>query len=109
MVDKVWVYAEAADGKVTSATLELLTKARELGSTVEAVYAGSGDASALAASVGEYGATKLYTIDTGDALPGHVAGAALAQLAGEQNPDIILFAQTYDGRDAVARLSVKLD
>jgi electron transfer flavoprotein alpha subunit len=109
MADKVWVYAEAADGKLTSATCELLTKARELGSTVEAVFAGAGDASALAAQAGEFGATKLYTIDTGEALPGHVAAASLAQLAGEQNPDIILFAQTYDGRDAVARLSVKLD
>ena len=37
-VDKVWVYAETADGKVTSATLELLTKAREIASTVEARY-----------------------------------------------------------------------
>src|SRR5262245_6586376 len=109
MADKVWVYAEAADGKLTSATSELLTKARELASTVEAVYAGAGDASALASQAGEYGASKLFTIDTGEALPGHVAAASLAQLAGEQNPDVILFAQTYDGRDAVARLSVKLD
>src|SRR5262249_26818623 len=30
---KVWVFAESADGKATSATLELVTKARELGST----------------------------------------------------------------------------
>ena len=37
---KVWVFAEAVDDKVTTATLELLTKAREIGSTVEAVYAG---------------------------------------------------------------------
>ncbi len=30
-------------------------------------------------------------------------------LVGEHSPDAILFAQSYDGRDAVARLSVKLD
>ena len=105
---KTWVFAETAEGKVTTATLELLTKARELSETVEALYAGA-DADAVAATVGEYGATKLFAIDPGDGLPGQVAAAAMAQLAGEHNPDVILFAQTYDGRDAIARLSVKLD
>jgi electron transfer flavoprotein alpha subunit len=107
-VGKIWVFAESADGKATTATLELLTKARELASTVEALYAGA-DADAVAASVGEYGATKLMVIDPGDGLPGQVAAAAIAELAGAQSPDAILFAQSYDGRDAIARLSVKLD
>src|ERR1700690_1647938 len=107
MVDKIWVFAESAEGKATTATLELLTKARELASTVEAIYAGP-DADAVAASVGEFGATKLFVIDPGDGLPGQVAAAPIAQLAGEHNPDAILFAQSYDGRDAIARLSVKL-
>jgi electron transfer flavoprotein alpha subunit len=107
-VNKVWVYAEADDDKVTTATLELLTKAREIGSTVEAIYAGtSGDA--IAAKVGEYGATKLHAIDPGGGLPGQVAAAGIAQLAAAEQPDVILFAQSYDGRDAVARLSVKID
>jgi electron transfer flavoprotein alpha subunit len=106
---KVWVYAEETDGKVNSATLELLTKAREIGSEVEAIYAGKGDTAAIAASVGAYGATKLNVIDPGDGLPGQVAAAAIAQLAASGNPDVILFSQSYDGRDAVARLSVKLD
>src|SRR3954452_17146517 len=104
---KVWVYAEVAEGKVTSATLELLTKARELGD-VEAIYAGT-DADAHAATLGAYGATKVFAIDPGDALPGHAAGRAIAALVGEHNPDVILFAQSYDGRDAVARLSARLD
>src|SRR4051794_26621190 len=86
----------------------MLTKARELGSTVEAIYTGS-DTDAVAAAVGEHGATKLYTIDPGDGLPGQVAAATIAQMANEQKPDAILFAQSYDGRDAIARLSVKLD
>ena len=106
---KVWVFAEVASDKVTTATLELLTKAREIGSSVEAIYSGPGDTAAIAASVGAYGATKLYVIDPGDGLPGQVAAAGIAQLASDQSPDVILFAQTYDGRDAIARLSVKLD
>jgi electron transfer flavoprotein alpha subunit len=106
---KVWVFAEAAGDKVTTATLELLTKAREIGSGVEAIYSGSGDASAIAATVGAYGATKLHVIDPGDGLPGQVAAAGMAALAATESPDVVLFAQTYDGRDALARLSVKLD
>ena len=108
MAGKVWVYAEADGDKVTTATLELLTKAREVGDTVEALYAGTQSA-AIAATVGDFGATKLFAIDPGDGLPGQVAAAAIAQLVGEHNPDVILFAQSYDGRDAMGRLSARLD
>ncbi|HET9728226.1 MAG TPA: electron transfer flavoprotein subunit alpha/FixB family protein [Acidimicrobiia bacterium] len=104
---KVWVFAEHADGKVTSATLEMLTKARELGDSVEAIYAGDGND--VATTVGEYGASKVYAIDPGDGLPGQVAAAGIASLVAEHNPDAILFAQSYDGRDAIARLSARLD
>src|SRR5262249_57094882 len=50
-LSKIWVLAEAADGSVSPTTLELLTKARELGDTVECVYAG-GDADAIAGDLG---------------------------------------------------------
>jgi electron transfer flavoprotein alpha subunit len=105
---KVWVYAEAEDGAPVSATLELLTKAREIGDTVEAVFVGA-DAETVAPKLGEYGAAKVYTADPGQTLTGVVAAAAIAKLVEEHQPDLILFAQSYDGRDAVARLSVKLD
>ena len=36
-LSKVWVFAEADEDKVTTATLEMLTKAREVGETVEAI------------------------------------------------------------------------
>jgi electron transfer flavoprotein alpha subunit len=107
-ISKIWVFAEADGDKPASATLEILTKARELADTVEAVYVGA-NADALAAGLGEHGATKVFAIDPGDALPGVIGAAALATLVGEHSPDAILFAQSYDGRDAVARLSVKLD
>jgi len=87
---KIWVFAEAVGDKVTTATLELLTKAREIGSSVEAIYAGSGDTAPIAASVGAHGATKLYVIDPGDGLPGQVAAAGLAQISSEERPDVLL-------------------
>ena len=40
-VSKIWVFAEASDGKVSNTTLEMLTKARELADTVECVSAHS--------------------------------------------------------------------
>lgn len=107
-LSKVWVYAEAENGAPLSATLELLTKAREIGDTVEAVFVGA-DADTLAPKLGEYGAAKVYAADPGQTLTGVVAAAAIAKLVEEQQPDLILFAQSYDGRDAIARLSVKLD
>jgi len=107
-ISKIWVFAEADGDKPTTTTLEILTKARELADTVEAVYVGA-NADALAAGLGDHGATKVFAVDPGDALPGIVGAAALAALVGEHSPSAILFAQTYDGRDAVGRLSVKLD
>jgi electron transfer flavoprotein alpha subunit len=105
---KVWVFAEAEGDKPATSTLELLTKAREVADTVECVYVGGG-ADALAGVLGEHGATTVYAVDPGDALPGVVGAAALQTLVEAHAPDLVLFAQTYDGRDAIARLSVKLD
>jgi len=105
---KIWVYAEAEGDKPATSTLELLTKARDLGDTVEAVFVGA-NADALAGALGEHGATKVYAVDNGEVLNGVVGAAALKELVDANQPDLILFAQTYDGRDALARLSVKLD
>jgi len=107
-LSKVWVYAESEDGAPTSATLELLTKAREIGDAVEAVYVGD-DAADLATALGEFGATKVYGASDGGVLKGAVGAAALEKLIGDQAPDLVLFAQSYDGRDAIGRLSAALD
>jgi electron transfer flavoprotein alpha subunit len=107
--DKVWVLAEVAEGKPTGSTLELLTKARELGSAVEAwVW---GDGASQAAALGAYGASKVYDVgDLGGALPGvPVAAAMAAQVQAGNRPDVLLMATSYDGRDIAGRLSARLD
>lgn len=108
-LSKIWVYAEAPDGKVSATTLELLTKARELADTVEAVY--GGDASAIAGTLGEYGASRvLATGDLSGQLQGvPVASALAAAVQSGDAPAAIFFGTSYDGRDVAARLSVKLD
>jgi electron transfer flavoprotein alpha subunit len=108
-LNRIWVYAEATDGKVAPITLEILAKARELGDTVEAVY--GGDGAAVAEALGAHGAAKvLATGDLSGSLPGVPVASALAKQVQDGNgPDLILLGTTYDGRDVAARLSVALD
>ena len=111
MSSNIWVYTQGDEGVPTSATLELLTKARTLadGGTVTAFVEGAVDD--LASTLGDYGATKVY--ETGDLegrLPGPAVAAAMkAVIDGGDVPDIIIFPQDYEGRDVLSRLSVKLD
>src|SRR4051794_11281120 len=108
-VNTIWVFAEALEGKPVTSTLELLTKAREVGGTVEAFYGGA-DADAVAPELGKYGASKVYAADPGDSLLGApIAAAMAAQIQSGSAPALILFAQPYDGRDVLGRLSARLD
>lgn len=107
-LNNVWVFAQGNNGTPTSFTTELLTKARTLTDNVSAFVAGDG--SSLAESLGKYGAKKVYsTGDLGGRLVGVAAASAMkALIDGGDKPDLILFPQNYDGRDTIARLSVKL-
>ena len=104
----IWVFSQVANGAPTTATLELLTKARSLGTVTAFV---GGDASAVAGSLGEHGAAKVYaTGDLAGKLPGVAVSAAMkAVIDGGDAPELIMFPQTTEGRDIMSRLSVKLD
>jgi electron transfer flavoprotein alpha subunit len=107
-LNNIWVFAQVANGAPTSGTLELLTKARSLSSNVVAFV--GGDGAAAAGALGEYGATKVYAVDPGAALPGVAVAAAMKSVIdGGETPDLVMFPQSYEGRDVVSRLSVKLD
>ncbi len=105
----IWVFAQEANGAPTSSTLELLTKARAAGGTLTAFL--GGDAAGIAGALGEFGATKVYaTGDLGGKLPGVAVSAAMkAVIDGGDAPDLIMFPQSYEGRDVMSRLSVQLD
>jgi electron transfer flavoprotein alpha subunit len=109
-VDKIWVLAEVADGAPITSSLELISQARSLAGTVEAVAYGDATAT-VAGTLGEFGVTTVYDVgDLAGALPGApVAAAIAAAVAAGNGPEVILFPATYDGRDIAARLSVKLD
>ena len=108
-VSKIWVFAEADGDKPTSATLEILTKARELADTVEAVYVGA-NADALAAGLGEHGATKVFAVDPGDALPGvDRRRRARRRSSASTRPTRSCSRRATTAATRSARLSVKLD
>ncbi|MGA0262642.1 MAG: electron transfer flavoprotein subunit alpha/FixB family protein, partial [Ilumatobacteraceae bacterium] len=71
-INNIWVFAQVANGAPTSASLELVTKARSLGGSISVWVAGDGNA--IAATLGEYGASKVYGVDYGS----NLAGAAVA-------------------------------
>jgi electron transfer flavoprotein alpha subunit len=104
----VWVYAETHGGEAARPALELLTKARELGDEVAAVALGAG-ATEAAKVLGEHGAVKVFAGD--DAVfDEHLAQPrveALHKLVQEHQPNLILFASSYDSRDVAGRLQAR--
>ena len=106
---QILVLVDALDGAVSKATLELLTKARQLGEP-SAVYVGSGIDTAADRPV-EYGAQKIYVAD-GDELDTYLVTpkvAVLTQLVGETQPAAVLIASTAEGKEVAACLAVRTD
>jgi len=111
MAGKIWVFTEVLEGEVVPVGLELLTKARSMGGTVEAIVF-SPEADKVTARLGEYGAQTVYAgtdAAYGEVSLGAPAAAAIAELAQQQNPDLILIGATYTGRDVAGHLAARLD
>ncbi len=109
---KIWVYAEETQGEINKVTLELLTKARELG------QACSGEveigAVLLTGRIGDktkileaFGATAVYAgEDHRLAAYCHTTyGPVLADLIRKEDPDIFLFGATQTGSELAPTLA----
>jgi len=104
----ILVYAELNEGKLASTSLELMTKARELGD-VYAVVLGSG-AKDAAATLGKYGAKAVH-VNEDSAFDDYIAEPAteaIASLYQIEKPDLILFGFTSDSREVAGRLAARL-
>src|SRR6266568_3329080 len=104
----ILVYAELGQGKLASTSLELMTKARELGD-VYAVALGAG-AKAAAATLGKHGA-KVIHVNEDPAFDDYIAEPAtdaVASLCEKEKPDLILFGFTSDSREVAGRLAARL-
>ena len=108
-LNTIWVVVDRTGDKVASVAFELLTKARQLAGTVEAIT--WGDASGVAEQLGSFGATAVHTVgDLGGGLPGPAVAAAIAaKISAGTTPDAIFVAQSYNGRDIAGRLSARID
>ena len=105
---EVLVLAERdASGEVKKVTFELLTAARRLGEP-SVVWTGPG-AEGARAQLAEYGAAKVYSVNSGDFAGFVTAPAAelLASLVNEKSPAAVLVAGTNDAKETAARLAVK--
>jgi electron transfer flavoprotein alpha subunit len=109
-VTTIWVLCEPTSNGISTPSLELLTAARSMADTVEAITWGSATGS-NAGVLGEYGASAVHDVgDLGAALPGVPVASAIAGLVATAGaPDAILIPTSYDGRDVAGRLSVRLD
>jgi electron transfer flavoprotein alpha subunit len=107
---RIWVVAEPSGDAPIGVGLELLTAARRLATTVEAVTWGDG-AAAMAPALGRHGASRVLAVEgVGSSLPGvPVAAALAARIGAGDRPDAVFLATTYDQRDVAGRLSARLD
>jgi len=103
-----WVFVEEAEGQPSVVGLELLAKARTLGDA-NVIYLGAGSDAAFSA-LGDHGATAVHHLTPeGDDLAIAGAAAAIEGIVAAHDIDILLFGQTYTGRDVAGRLSARLD
>jgi electron transfer flavoprotein alpha subunit len=109
VADTIWVFSELSDERITTTSLEMLTKAAEVG-RAEAVLIGPAPEDAVQ-TLAKHGASKIYR--SADAvyrdyltLP---AAETVAGLIQQHKPAVMLFASSYAGRDLVANLSARLD
>lgn len=109
MADLIWVYAELLDEKLTPTTLEMLTKAAEVGQA-EAILLGPAPEEAET-TLAKFGATKIYRC--ADAVYSDYltlpAAETVAGLLQRHKPAVMLFASSYAGRDLASNLSARLD
>ena len=105
----IWVYAEVIEEKVTPTTLEMLSKAAEVG-TAEAILLGPAPGDAIQ-TLANHGASKVYRSDD-PVFRDYLTLPAVETIAGlvlKYRPAVMLFASSYTGRDLAAALSVVLD
>ncbi len=109
MSDVIWVYGEVVEDAVSSTTLEMVTKAAEVG-TAEAILLGPAPDNAVEL-LGQHGAGKVYRSQDPVfrdclTLP---AVAVVESLIREHEPAVLMLASSYGGRDVAAALSASLD
>lgn len=112
-MNNIFVYIEMEGGKVADVSLELLTKGRELATTLgvklEAVVLGH-NLAGIEKELAKYGADTVWVADDPLFSPFRTLPhtAVLCGLIGQEKPQIALFGATPVGRDFAPRVSSAL-
>jgi electron transfer flavoprotein alpha subunit len=108
---EVLVLVDSVDGNVKKVTFELLTAARQLGEPAAVIVGGSGAADGLKDQLAEYGAAKVYVVESDDITGYSVApkAEALAAVAQQASPAAVLLSSTFENKEVAARLALKLE
>lgn len=113
MAKGVWIVAEQRDGAFRKVSFEIASAARkladELGDEVGAILLGSG-VEGIAGELGKYGVDKVFVADDAAFEPytTDAYAMAVAKVVKENDPAILLFGATAQGKDLSARLVGKL-
>lgn len=102
-----WVFVEETEEGPATVGLEILTKARELGGELSAVYLGAASDESFA-TLGAHGASKVFHIAPTGTLPAAAVAVAMVDLVAQHSPDLIFFGLTYTDRDVAGRLSARM-
>lgn len=112
-MNNIFVYIEIEEGKVADVSLELLTKGRELASTLgvglDAVVLGE-KLAGIEKELARYGADTVWVADDKTFAPFRTLPhtAVLCGLIEQEKPQIVLFGATCIGRDFAPRVSSAL-
>lgn len=113
MADKVWVYIDQNKGEAIAASWEVMGAAREvadqLGGGITAVVAGS-NVKGVAEQATHYGANQVYACEdsTLEEFRAEPYASLLSALAGEYQPEVILFPTSSRGKELAAMVAVDL-
>ncbi len=113
IMNNIFVYIEIEEGKVADVSLELLTKGRELASTLgvglDAVVLGE-KLAGIEKELAKYGADTVWVADDKTFAPFRTLPhtAVLCGLIEQEKPQIVLFGATCIGRDFAPRVSSAL-
>lgn len=110
MPQGIWVIAEQREGKLKKVSLEMLSKAREMGQEVTALLLGSG-VEGLAADLGKYGADKVLVFDA-EILKEYTTDAytkVVCDAVKEGDPSVLLGPATASGKDFLPKVAARLN
>jgi electron transfer flavoprotein alpha subunit len=106
----VLVFAESPFGELKKAAFELVTYGKKvadlLGTGVVALTIGKVNNAAV---LGQYGASKIYHVDTNVAFDSQVYTSIIAQATEKVGAKVVILGNTSTGKALLGRLAVRLD